>query len=303
MTIAALEAGASVLVEKPIAGTVAEADAMAAARDRAGKVVAVAYQYLYDPRVRVLKGCLLDGAVGSLRSLRFSGVWPRTNGYYRRNGWAGKLQHGGQWIYDSPANNAFAHFLMLMLFLAGDSLDACASVEEVEAELFRVNPIESFDTGCLRLKTDTGVAIHFVASHAGKTAMEPRVEIVGSHGRGEWSEGCVALDGRIEQRWVPKAGAPLRDEMLEAVCRRIRGERAFVCEIEMARCHTACIEAVHRTCGISTVDAAHVVEEGIWEGDRLRFIPDLAAPVRRAAEEERLFSEVGAPWATSTATS
>jgi|GEM_PF-190434 len=48
-TIAALEHGKHVLVEKPMCLTDAEADAIIAARDRAGKVVMVAYMRRYAP--------------------------------------------------------------------------------------------------------------------------------------------------------------------------------------------------------------------------------------------------------------
>lgn len=52
LAIAALEAGLHVLCEKPLALTVAACDRMAAARDRAGRVLQVAYMKRHDPAFR-----------------------------------------------------------------------------------------------------------------------------------------------------------------------------------------------------------------------------------------------------------
>ena len=51
-SIAAVEAGKHVLVEKPMCTTVAEAEAMVAAADRAGVLLQVAYMKRYDPAYR-----------------------------------------------------------------------------------------------------------------------------------------------------------------------------------------------------------------------------------------------------------
>lgn len=52
LVIAALEAGLHVMCEKPLALTVEGCDRIAAARDRAGRVVQVAYMKRYDPAYR-----------------------------------------------------------------------------------------------------------------------------------------------------------------------------------------------------------------------------------------------------------
>jgi len=52
LVVAALEAGLHVMCEKPLALTVAACERIAAARDRAGRVVQVAYMKRYDPAFR-----------------------------------------------------------------------------------------------------------------------------------------------------------------------------------------------------------------------------------------------------------
>ena len=82
---------------------------------------------------------LLDGHPGAEarhprrafgRPRRFSTLccWPRDLAYYRRNTWAGRLRDPdtGGWVLDSPANNAMAHFLHNLLYLAGERPDRSA---------------------------------------------------------------------------------------------------------------------------------------------------------------------------------
>ena len=54
MTVAALDAGFHVLVEKPPAATIQEVDEMIAARDRSGKVCAVGFQLITDEGIQTI---------------------------------------------------------------------------------------------------------------------------------------------------------------------------------------------------------------------------------------------------------
>src|SRR5665213_934650 len=141
-----LMAGKAVLVEKPAAGSIDDVDAMIAARDRTGLLTAVGFQNLFDPAVWAVKKRLLDGAIGQVRSASVLACWPRSQAYFNRAPWAGKLQHNGVWVLDSPANNAMAHFLNLALFLLGSTQVDSANPITVEAELYRANSIENYDT-------------------------------------------------------------------------------------------------------------------------------------------------------------
>ncbi len=73
-----LEAGKHVLVEKPLATSVAEADDLVAAADQAGVVLAVGHVERFNPAVRALKGCIEAEAMGDVLSLvaRRVGVFP-----------------------------------------------------------------------------------------------------------------------------------------------------------------------------------------------------------------------------------
>jgi len=66
LALAALDAGKHVLVEKPIACSVAEADRLIAAADGAGRVLMVGHTFAYHPAVEVLQGLVDAGELGRL---------------------------------------------------------------------------------------------------------------------------------------------------------------------------------------------------------------------------------------------
>jgi predicted dehydrogenase len=81
-TLLALGAGLHVLVEKPIAPTVEEADWMIAAARDAGRVLMVAENFHFMPAFRHVHGLLTSGALGALRSLHLV-----ARGYRQHSGW------------------------------------------------------------------------------------------------------------------------------------------------------------------------------------------------------------------------
>ncbi len=69
-TLAAIEAGVrGLLLEKHLAGSLAEADQMAAAVKEAGIPAVVNHSFRYDGGVRALAAAVREGAIGSLRSI------------------------------------------------------------------------------------------------------------------------------------------------------------------------------------------------------------------------------------------
>jgi predicted dehydrogenase len=68
-TIRALEAGKHVLCEKPFAATVVEAEAMAAAATRTGRVLVEAFHYRYHPLFARLRSLVTSGELGEVRRL------------------------------------------------------------------------------------------------------------------------------------------------------------------------------------------------------------------------------------------
>jgi len=143
MVVATCEAGVNVLVEKPAVGSIQDVDAMITARDRGTIACAVGFQHLYQPSTRRLKRWLVEERFGRVLRIRGFGCWPRGDDYFSRNGWAGELALGDTWVLDGPHNNALAHSVNLMGFLAGTTVESSASPVAITAELYSTNPIRS----------------------------------------------------------------------------------------------------------------------------------------------------------------
>ena len=70
--IAALEAGLAVLCDKPLAGTLADADRIAAAATRTGGLVGITHTYAGYPMVEQMVALVRDGTVGAIRRVAVS---------------------------------------------------------------------------------------------------------------------------------------------------------------------------------------------------------------------------------------
>lgn len=261
MTIAALEAGAHVLVEKPLASSMAEVRAVAAASRRTGRFVAVGFQDYYEPAAAWLKAQLASGAIGRVHAIRFLGQWPRPRSYFTRNDWAGKRIVNGVPVHDSPLSNAFAHFVNLSLWFASPSTgdDDPATVES--AELFRANAIESFDTAVVRVRNTEGVALWFGATHACAITREPEIVIHGERGHVVWrheNEVELHVDGAPPVRRPMGDTFDARHDMISAVLRRLREPDTPICGPDVAGRHTALIEQIAAVGVITTVPSSMI---------------------------------------------
>jgi len=313
---AALAAGSHVLLEKPAAGSTADVDRMIAARDRAGRFVAVGFQWSFAESVLALKADILRGRLGRPLRGRALTLWPRTEAYYGRNDWAGrKRDSAGRWILDSPASNAMAHHLHNLLFLLGGAMDRSAEPLLMEARLARANDIETFDTAAVRVATDAGAEILFLVSHAvaeGEAA-DPRFILELEEGTVTYPGGTEPITARHRDGGVwtyphPDASAQVRKlwQSVEAVRAWSRTGRrggegdaeggeagigsggaaaAFPpCGLETARPHVAAVEALERSGVAPLVWGDEAVRITETSGGRLHWVEGLAGALRAAYE-------------------
>lgn len=250
LTIAALHAGMNVLVEKPLAGSLADVLAIRKAEKETKRWVAVGFQDLYSLESRWVKTQLLEGVIGRLESIRMIGLWPRPRSYFTRNHWAGRLHSDGAAVLDSPLNNAFAHFVNLSLYFAGSEVDESASIRLQSAELYRAHQIETFDTAIVSAKTPSNIDLWFGVSHSSGITREPEIYLHGTGGRAEWwhEQRCVVIDatgGR--QVFSLPTTEEVRRQMFDAVLARLNDPTAFVCTTAIAEQHTRLIEAVSQS--------------------------------------------------------
>src|SRR5699024_9399417 len=144
----------------------------------------VGFNWSFTDSIQQLKKDLLAKKFGEIKRLKSIVLWPRSLDYYSRSDWAGKMySKDGDYIYDSVANNATAHFLHNLFYLTGDSLDASAILKDVTPELYRANTIETFDTCAIKVTTNEDIDIFFYASHAVDDIVNPMFEIECEHAK------------------------------------------------------------------------------------------------------------------------
>jgi xylose dehydrogenase (NAD/NADP) len=94
-TIMAIEAGKHVLCEKPLALSLAEVDAMAAAAEKHGRIVAEAFAYRSHPQTRKVKEIVESGKLGKVKLVRGSFSFVMTKQDDIR--WDPEMGGGGLW--------------------------------------------------------------------------------------------------------------------------------------------------------------------------------------------------------------
>ena len=247
----ALQHGTHVLCDKPLGATVQEADELIRVRDASGKWVMIGYQWSYSDAVQALKVDILAGKFGRPIRAKTMCLWYRGDDYFQRNNWAGKLRSGdGRWILDSPVNNAFAHFLHNLLYLLGDDIPLSAVPEEVTAELYRVNPIENFDSVAARVITVNDVEVLFYGSHACRGWKDPVFELEFEHAVlsfGETEKTIVATyrNGNFHNYGAPDDSHQFK-KLFDAV-RAVNEPCDIVCGPEAARAQTLCINGIQES--------------------------------------------------------
>jgi len=234
-TCLALSYGSNVLCEKPLGATIQEAAEMIKYRDNAGKFVAIGYQWSFSDTIQKLKKDIQDGVLGAPKRFKTVTLWPRDEAYYTRNTWAGKQKDEyNHWVLDSPANNALAHYLHNMFYILGEEVDKSARPATVEAELYRANPIENFDTFAMRAITESGVEILFYGCHACEREMGPIISY-------EFENATVAYSGlgsdmiaRFKNGSQKNYGTPDVEQVKKMwdAMRAVRTGEKIVCGIE-----------------------------------------------------------------------
>ena len=264
---AALAAGANVLVEKPAAGCTAAVDRMVEAERAAAPLrVFVGFQHMSAPEVRKIKDCIASGMLGRPLRVVCTGVWPRGDAYYRRNSWAARLTApDGTPVRDSPANNAFAHYVNLGLFFASTDPVMPAEALSVEGALYRARPeIETFDTCIVRFATDSGASVTMALSHSSDEGHNPRIRVECERGTVLWS-----LDGPWSIEGVASGTATSPQEaMFRAVLGFVRdgcGGEANLCSLAMARAQVRAIELLTEELRVTPLEkSAFRRDDGQW---------------------------------------
>lgn len=302
MTLKCLNAGFPVWMEKPPTGTVGELDELAAAAKTTGHPVQVCFNSIYGFGVQQLKRELVAGKYGRVRRVRSIGGWIRTDDYFTRNGWAGKLRAGDSWVLDGTINNPLAHLVANSLYFASGEHHAMAEPASVRAELYHGHDIESEDTASLQVRTTNGIDIicnftlcppDTIAPTTVVETDEAEISVV------DMSEVQVRhRDGRVDVRESFKEN---RVEMFEELCLAHQGEAPYLCDIAMCRPFTLAVNAAFDSNGRPRAIPEKHLKKSPWDGSIKTVVDGIDTALREAHDKGCLLSETGAPWTHTSA--
>jgi predicted dehydrogenase len=199
MGVDAAHAGKHVIVEKPMALSLADADRLIAAAKSAKVKLCIVLQNRYNPPMQDLRRLVDEGQLGQLLLANVTVRWYRPQEYYE-DGWH------GTWAMDGGAlMNQSIHHIDALQWLMGDVESVCAYTGTL------AHKMEAEDTGVAVLRFTSG-ALGVVE---GSTITFP-----------ENLEGSIALFG--EQGSVKVGGTALNRKIFWKVEGQIEHERELI---------------------------------------------------------------------------
>ncbi|MCX6030947.1 MAG: Gfo/Idh/MocA family oxidoreductase [Chloroflexi bacterium] len=163
-TVACMEAGLDVLLEKPMVMNAAEATNLIATRDRTGRLLVVAFPGSLSPQLRTAVAMLRSGELGRLWGISAT-VWqnwgPNTAGTWRQE----PAVSGGGFLFDTGA-----HMLNTSADLAGEDFVEVAAWLDANDR-----PVDTRGTVMARLASGALVTMHGCGEAIPSCASDVRV--------------------------------------------------------------------------------------------------------------------------------
>ena len=175
VAIDSLDAGAAVLVEKPVAHTVAEAERLLAAnRAHPGIKVGVCFQNRYNTAVRAARQLLGTGESGRVLGASATLLWHRDPAYYEARPWRGRVRESGGGVLINQA----IHTLDLLEWLLGDVVDVRGHTGRYLLDGVLDGQFDVEDTASVLLEHGGGARSVLFATVANVTDTPVTIEIV-----------------------------------------------------------------------------------------------------------------------------
>ena len=118
LAIRAMESGHHVVIEKPMALTLADAERVVYTSLKCRKEVFCVMQNRYSPPSVWIKRLVESGKLGKLYLVQLNCYWNRDGRYYKPGGWHGDARLDGGTLFTQ-----FSHFIDIMYWLFGDIRD------------------------------------------------------------------------------------------------------------------------------------------------------------------------------------
>lgn len=248
MTEQAVEAGLAVFLEKPLAASLEEGQALADFVESKEGRVAVNYQYRYDAACYGMAQAARSGALGRLLYARINVPWHRQGDYFRRSGaWHSSLARSGGGTLLTQGS----HFLDAALW-AGDS-PAVSALGHIAQRRFRDVEVEDLAFGIVELAG--GAAIEITSSMAAPVEQTATIELYGERATARYRDGLIprlSFSGvKVRTPRPPVRGLHALQRSLEAFRQFAVEGKAPLCPVPEALETLRVVDAVYRAaaCG------------------------------------------------------
>ena len=183
-TIAAASSGKHVLVEKPMALSLADADAMIAACRENGVQLGVCLQRRAEPLFRRVHDAIHGGDLGEITLGVVTMPYFRDEPYYAQADWRGTWEMDGGGVL----MNQGIHIIDLLLWFLGDPVEVHAFADS------RHRSVEIEDTAGAVLRFGNGAVATITATVATEPGFPHRLEVYGTNGG-------IQIEGESVLRW------------------------------------------------------------------------------------------------------
>ena len=186
-SLAAIDRGKHVLVEKPMATSVEDADAMVTAARKAGVKLGIAYHMRWHQGHRILAQQVWDGEYGEVQTVRAQWTFRAPNS----NNWRAHDALGRWWSLAAVGTHCLDWILWMMK-------PVCGSVETMESMIGRIDNVSAHDTSAaVHLRFQSGAIAQLFCSAVHDA---PRIgEIYGASGYALCTDTIgVTGDGEIQ---------------------------------------------------------------------------------------------------------
>ena len=175
IAVKAMEAGKMVMLEKPLAVNLSQAEEVLAVSQRTKAHFGVCFQNRYRPVIRNMYDLMRDGKLGKILGGRAFVTWKRDAAYYKSVNWRGSWQREG----GSLLINQTIHTLDLLQWLFGGVSDVKGTISRHVFD----GVIETEDTAELRLISNQGCPLLFYATTGYVEDSAVFIEVVAENAR------------------------------------------------------------------------------------------------------------------------
>jgi predicted dehydrogenase len=239
----AIRRGRPVLVEKPLARTLAEGLDLCRLAAEAGVKVGVNYQYRYDPGCYALARAAQAGALGPIHSARVNVPWHRAAAYFEHSPWHARLDQAGGGTLLTQGS----HLLDIALWALGGR--PVTALGRTARRVHTRVEVEDLAHGIVEM--DSGALISISSSMVAASEQAVTVELYGAGATGFYSDRPwprARFSGRrVAVERPPGGGLHPLQRCLEGFRRWLADDVPFLVPAPAALPVLAAVEAIYQS--------------------------------------------------------